>query len=237
MIKLTVRQTQVLKLIKEAIEETGFPPTRAEIAAKLGFSSANAAEEHLRALNKKGVITIKAGTSRGIKILLDPFFSDDENQSLSFPSKNITPKFLSKFKPSSLSKYIESSFSLPLIGRVAAGSPLFASEQFERHFQCDPSMFAEKPDYLLKVKGLSMRDAGILDGDLVAVKRQSDVCDGSIIVARIDDEVTVKRFKQTAEKIELIPANPNFSTIIVSKGKSDFHIEGLIVGLIRTAQF
>lgn len=204
MIKLTARQQQILDLISEAIEITGFPPTRAEIAAELGFRSANAAEEHLQALARKGMIEIAPGISRGIRL-----------------------------KNSGHERAMPVPLSVPLVGRVAAGSPILAQEHIESTYQLDPSMFPVKPDFLLKVKGLSMRDAGILDGDLLAVKKAASARNGQIVVARLGDEVTVKRFQRVGSHVELISENPDFVPIVVKGNRDDFVIEGLAVGLLR----
>ncbi|MYM25062.1 transcriptional repressor LexA [Duganella sp. FT135W] len=210
MLKLTARQEQILNLIKDAIENTGFPPTRAEIANELGFKSANAAEEHLQALARKGAIEIAAGTSRGIRLL-------------GVHAEPATPKV-----PAALM------MSLPLIGRVAAGSPILAQENLEASYSVDPAMFASKPDYLLKVRGESMRDAGIMDGDLLAVKKVDSAKNGQIVVARIGSEVTVKRYRKTGSTIELLPENPDFNVITVDPEADEFALEGLAVGLMRT---
>ena len=223
--KLTSRQQQILELIQRAIERTGSPPTRAEIAAELGYRSPNAAEEHLKALARKGVIDLVSGTSRGIRVKSDTLRrlnasrlrSGDE---ATFDAMPVVPAALLALQ-------------LPLVGRVAAGSPILAQEHIERTFTVEPHLFARKPDYLLKVRGMSMRDAGILDGDLLAVQRTDDAKDGQIVVARLGDEVTVKRLKRTAAGIELLPENPDFSTIHVPAGSTDFSLEGLAVGLIR----
>jgi repressor LexA len=209
MIKLTARQEEILNLIREAIENTGFPPTRAEIAAELGFKSANAAEEHLQALARKGAIEISPGTSRGIR--------------LTGPVVEAIP-----MPPPTLM------MALPLVGRVAAGSPILALEHVEATYSVDPAMFTSKPDYLLKVRGLSMRDAGIMDGDLLAVKKVDTAKNGQIVVARIGDDVTVKRYKKTGTLIELFPENPDFKVIRVDPAVDDFTLEGLAVGLMRT---
>ena len=211
MTKLTARQQQVFDLIRRAIERSGFPPTRAEIAAELGFSSPNAAEEHLRALARKGVIELAAGASRGIRLL----GLDDSPHQFTLPHAGLMQ------------------LSLPLVGRVAAGSPILAQEHIERNFQCDPNMFARQPDYLLKVRGMSMRDAGILDGDLLAVQKAADAREGQIVVARIGDDVTVKRFHRVPGGVELIAENPDFENINVDEGSGDFALEGIAVGLIR----
>ncbi|MGI4814033.1 MAG: transcriptional repressor LexA [Janthinobacterium lividum] len=209
--KLTDRQQQVFDLIHRAIQRTGFPPTRAEIAAELGFSSANSAEEHLRALARKGVIELARGASRGIRLKIP----EHETQQAELALPGIRQ------------------LNLPLIGRVAAGSPILAQEHISRHYACDPSMFAAAPDYLLQVRGMSMRDAGILDGDLLAVQRHQSARNGQVVVARIGDEVTVKRFRQRDGDIELIAENPDYSNIIVDAGSPEFALEGIAVGLIR----
>ncbi|MEY4677154.1 MAG: hypothetical protein RLZZ470_1661 [Pseudomonadota bacterium] len=214
-IKLTARQQQILELIQTAIHNTGAPPTRAEIAHELGFKSPNAAEEHLQALARKGVIQLVSGTSRGIR-LRSPVAD--------------TPT--SSFKQFTLPLQSLAQLSLPLVGRVAAGSPILAQEHIEQTYQVEASMFQQQPDYLLKVKGLSMRDVGILDGDLLAVKATPDARNGQIVVARLGEEVTVKRFQRSPQGIALHPENPDFSTIHVQPGEP-FQIEGLAVGLIR----
>jgi repressor LexA len=209
MIKLTPRQEQILNLIKDAIDNTGFPPTRAEIAAELGFKSANAAEEHLQALARKGAIEISPGTSRGIRLI--------------GASLDVIP-----LVPPTLM------MSLPLVGRVAAGSPILAQEHVEATYSVDPAMFSAKPDFLLKVRGWSMRDAGIMDGDLLAVKKVDSAKNGQIVVARIGEDVTVKRYKKTGGLIELLPENPDFKVIRVDPEVDDFALEGLAVGLMRS---
>ncbi|MDP3785530.1 MAG: transcriptional repressor LexA [Undibacterium sp.] len=216
MLKLTARQEQILNLIKDAIQNTGFPPTRAEIANELGFRSTNAAEEHLQALARKGVIEIAAGTSRGIRLL-------DSELSRRMPSMQMALPHPSLMQ-----------LSLPLVGRVAAGSPILATEHVEATYNVDPSLFSSRPDFLLKVRGLSMRDVGIMDGDLLAVKKSDSARNGQIVVARIGDEVTVKRYMKTSKGIELLPENPDFSPIIVNENESDFALEGLAVGLLRS---
>ena len=216
MIKLTARQQQILDLIRNAIETTGFPPTRAEIAAELGFRSINAAEEHLQALARKGAITIAPGTSRGIKLC------DATQDREGLPPGQMT-----------LPHAALRQLALPLVGRVAAGSPILAQEHIETTYNVDPGLFAQKPDYLLKVRGMSMRDAGILDGDLLAVKKVDTARNGQIVVARLGDEVTVKRLNKTASHIELHPENPDFTLITVEAGREDFALEGLAVGLLR----
>ncbi|MGK5037520.1 transcriptional repressor LexA [Janthinobacterium sp. LB3P118] len=213
MIKLTARQEQILNLIKDAIENTGFPPTRAEIANELGFKSANAAEEHLQALARKGAIEISPGTSRGIRLI--------------GAAATAAAEALASKVPAALL------MSLPLIGRVAAGSPILAQENLEASYNVDPALFSAKPDFLLKVRGWSMRDAGIMDGDLLAVKKVDSAKNGQIVVARIGDEVTVKRYKKTGSVIELLPENPDFKVITVSP-EDEFALEGLAVGLMRS---
>ncbi|MFL9923761.1 transcriptional repressor LexA [Herbaspirillum lusitanum] len=213
MLKLTARQEQILNLIKNAIENTGFPPTRAEIATELGFRSANAAEEHLQALARKGAIEISPGTSRGIRLRESGLSSQARQMALPHPALM--------------------QLSLPLIGRVAAGSPILAQEHIEKNFQVDPAFFPTKPDYLLKVRGMSMRDAGILDGDLLAVKKADQARNGQIVVARLGDDVTVKRYQKTGSLIELLPENPDFQPIQIRAGEEDFVLEGLAVGLMR----
>ncbi|MFM0201528.1 transcriptional repressor LexA [Paraburkholderia fungorum] len=216
MTKLTARQQQVFDLIRRAIERTGFPPTRAEIAAELGFSSANSAEEHLRALARKGVIELAAGASRGIRLLAG---AEDSPYQFTLPHASIMQ------------------LSLPLIGRVAAGSPILAQEHISQHYACDPALFSSKPDYLLKVRGLSMRDAGIFDGDLLAVQKKTEAKDGQIIIARLGDDVTVKRLKRRPNGIELIAENPDYDNIFVETGSAEFALEGIAVGLIRPGEF
>jgi repressor LexA len=214
--KLTARQQQILDLIQSAVARTGAPPTRAEIAAELGFKSANAAEEHLQALARKGVIELVSGTSRGIRLHGDALRSINE----------------SRIKQFSLPLQSLAQLALPLVGRVAAGSPILAQEHIDQTYYADASLFSRKPDYLLKVRGMSMRDVGILDGDLLAVQSTRDAHNGQIVVARIDDEVTVKRYQRARDHIELHPANPDFKVINVMPDQS-FAIEGLAVGLIR----
>jgi repressor LexA len=215
MLKLTARQEQILNLIKEAIDNTGFPPTRAEIAQELGFRSANAAEEHLQALARKGAIEISPGTSRGIRLVGTAAGTGAEAASVP-----VVPAALL--------------MSLPLVGRVAAGSPILAQEHVEATYSVDPAMFSSKPDFLLKVKGWSMRDAGICDGDFLAVKKVDSAKNGQIVVARIGDEVTVKRYRKNGSSIELLPENPDFSVITVNPQTDEFALEGLAVGLLRS---
>ncbi|NML14496.1 transcriptional repressor LexA [Azohydromonas caseinilytica] len=216
---LTPRQQQVFDLVQEAIERTGAPPTRAEIAAQLGFRSANAAEEHLQALARKGAIELVGGTSRGIRL------KSDTLRALRAARADDT------MAPPAL--LAAAALSLPLVGRVAAGSPILAQEHIDQHYQVSPALFPVKPDYLLRVRGMSMRDAGILDGDLLAVQRADDARNGQIVVARLGDEVTVKRFQRTRAGIELLPENPEFQPIRIAPGSTDFALEGVAVGLIR----
>jgi repressor LexA len=218
--KLTARQQQVLDLVQSAIERTGAPPTRAEIAAELGFKSANAAEEHLQALARKGVIELVGGTSRGIRL------KSDTLRALAQARLNPYGKQFQLPLPSM------AQLTLPLVGRVAAGSPILAQEHVDQTFVVEATMFPRRPDYLLKVRGMSMRDAGILDGDLLAVQRTKDARSGQIVVARIGDDVTVKRLRRSQGSIELLAENPDYPTIVVPPG-TDFDLEGVAVGLIR----
>lgn len=214
-VKLTARQQQILDLIRSTIGRTGAPPTRAEIATELGFKSANAAEEHLQALARKGVIELVSGTSRGIRLKGDALRSLNESRnqfSLSLPGM--------------------AQLALPLIGRVAAGSPILAQEHVEQTYYLENTLFQQQPDYLLKVRGMSMRDIGIMDGDLLAVQSTKDARNGQIVVARLGEEVTVKRLQRTSDVIELHAENPDYPTIVVQPGEP-FEIEGLAVGLIR----
>ncbi|KFA58606.1 repressor LexA [Gilliamella sp. Choc4-2] len=200
---LTERQQQIYDLIKENVQTTGMPPTRAEIAKSLGFRSANAAEEHLKALAKKGAIELITGSSRGIRLLLEN--QEDPNELV----------------------------GLPLIGQVAAGSPILAQEHIESHYQIDPSLFKPHADFLLRVHGMSMKDIGILDGDLLAVHKTQDVKNGQVVVARIDDEVTVKRLSRQGKNVHLLAENEAFSPIEIDLEQQNFAIEGLAVGIIR----
>ncbi|BDR09957.1 LexA repressor [Comamonas testosteroni] len=218
--KLTPRQQQILDLIQSTIARTGAPPTRAEIASTFGFKSANAAEEHLQALARKGVIDLVSGTSRGIRLRADTVRNINAARGASFalPLTALAP------------------LVLPLVGRVAAGSPILAQEHIDQSYSVEPSLFAAKPDYLLKVRGMSMRDAGIMDGDLLAVQATHEARNGQIVVARLGDDVTVKRFKRTPQGIELLPENPDYKIIHVDP-EEPFAIEGLAVGLIRNSMF
>jgi repressor LexA len=203
--KLTTRQKEILNFISQFIEKHKFPPTRSEVSAHFGFRSPNAAEAHLRALEKKSVIGIERGAARGISLL--PLAADE------LPPSANTP--------------------LPLVGRVAAGSPLLAQENIEDEYRVDPSLFPQKPHYLLRVEGMSMQDAGILDGDLLAVHRTPEAHNGQIVVARVDDEVTVKRFRRQGSLVLLLPENPDFEPIEIDLRRQELAIEGLGVGVIR----
>lgn len=213
--KLTARQQEILELIQNSIAETGAPPTRAEIARTLGFKSANAAEEHLQALARKGAIDLVSGTSRGIRL---------KGASRSTLHNNLD---MGSMMLPGLSQ-----LALPLVGRVAAGSPILAQEHVDTTYHVENNLFQERPDYLLRVRGMSMRDAGIMDGDLLAVKSTKEVRNGQIVVARLGDEVTVKRLRRSAGMIELLPENPDYNIIVVHP-EEPFDIEGLAVGLIR----
>lgn len=200
---LTARQQEVFDLIRDRISQTGMPPTRAEIAQQLGFRSPNAAEEHLKALARKGVIEIVSGASRGLRLLVEE----------------------------------EDDAGLPLVGRVAAGEPLLAQQHIEGHYQVDPALFKPHADFLLRVSGMSMKDIGIMDGDLLAVHKTQDVRNGQVVVARIEDEVTVKRLKKHGNTIELLPENNDFTPIVVDLRDQNFTIEGLAVGVIRNGEW
>jgi len=199
MTDLTPRQSEVLRFIQRSLAETGMPPTRAEIAAQLGFRSPNAAEEHLRTLARKGVIELLPSASRGIR----------------------------------LHDTLREQLGLPLVGRVAAGRPILAQENIVEHVNLDPGLFQPKPHYLLKVVGMSMKDAGILDGDLVAVHRTADVRNRQIVVARLEDEVTVKRYRQEGSVVWLLPENSDFDPIRVDLKEQSLLIEGVVVGVLR----
>jgi repressor LexA len=223
--KLTARQQQILDLVQSAIERTGAPPTRAEIASELGFKSPNAAEEHLQALARKGVIELVGGTSRGIRLKSDTLRALNEARMAPFQHQYSKQYLLPLPNLAQL--------TLPLVGRVAAGSPILAQEHVDQTYVMEASMWTRKPDYLLKVKGMSMRDAGILDGDLLAVQKTKDAKNGQIVVARLGDEVTVKRLRRTSKGVELLPENPDFQPIFVPADAEDFELEGIAVGLIR----
>ncbi|MFG6449200.1 transcriptional repressor LexA [Roseateles sp. BYS180W] len=220
--KLTPRQQEILDLVRRSIETTGAPPTRAEIAAQLGFRSANAAEEHLQALARKGVLELVGGTSRGIRLKADTL------QQLHRARQQVQSKFSPLQAISDALPCV-----LPLVGRVAAGHPILAQEHVEQHVAVQAHLFSAQPDYLLRVKGLSMKDAGILDGDLLAVRQTREARNGQIVVARLGDEVTVKRWRRQGQRIELLPENPDFEPIIVQADRDDITIEGIAVGLIR----
>ncbi len=225
--KLTPRQQQIFELIQRSIARTGAPPTRAEIASELGFRSANAAEEHLQALARKGVIELVGGTSRGIRLKAGTLRTVNESR------REESSKSGKSVLPFNLPLPGLEQLVLPLVGRVAAGSPILAQEHVEQTYAVEPSLFSRKPDYLLRVRGMSMKDIGILDGDLLAVAQAREARNGQIVVARIGDEVTVKRFLRTPQGIQLLPENPDFEPILVSPEQDDFELEGLAVGLIR----
>ena len=195
--KLTPRQQEILDFIKSTLEVLGAPPTRMEISSAFGFASPNAAEDHLKALAKKGAIVLEPGSARGIRLV--------------------------------------EQLGLPLIGSVAAGSPILAVENVQGRYAFDANMFSPKADFLLKVRGLSMIDIGMFDGDLLAVHKTNQARDGQDVVARIDEEVTVKRLQHRDGFIELIAENPDFEPIVVRPGEAEFAIEGIAVGLIRGA--
>jgi repressor LexA len=199
---LTPRQIDILRLIEAHLEESGFPPTRAEICKAMGFSSPNAAETHLRALERKGVIEMTSGASRGIRL-----------KHSSHPS------------------------TLPVVGRVAAGSPMLAEQNVEQHCRVDPALFDPPADYLLRVRGMSMRDAGILEGDLLAVHRTRNFRSGQIVVARLHDEVTVKRIQRNRNTVELLSENPDFQPIVIDLKRDPLEIEGIAVGVIRSGRW
>jgi repressor LexA len=204
---LTKRQIEILKYISEHIDNQGLPPTRSELCQHFGFQSPNAAESHLRALAVKGVIRLERGRSRGITLTT--------LSRATLPAGDRLP--------------------LPLVGRVAAGSPLLAEQNIEHEYRVDPALFSPRPHYLLRVQGMSMRDAGILDGDLLAVHRSPEARDGQVVVARIDDEVTVKRFRRRGHEVMLLPENPDFAPIRVDLRRQSLVIEGLGVGVIRSS--
>ncbi len=203
---LTERQAEILRLIRELTEVSGFPPTRAEIARSMGFRSVNAAEQHLRALEKKGVLEISSGASRGIRV-----------------------KDRSAHK---LGRLLE----LPVIGRVAAGSPILAEAHVQGRYQLDPNLFTPRADYLLRVRGMSMRDAGILENDLLAVHRAQEARSGQVVVARLDDEVTVKRLRRRGYSVQLLAENPDFEPIELDLRRDSLAIEGIAVGIIRSGR-
>ena len=202
---LTERQAEILRLVRELTEVSGYPPTRAEIAERMGFRSVNAAEQHLRALEKKGAIEISSGASRGIRVR-------DARQA----SRRL--------------------LELPVVGRVAAGAPMLAEENVQGHYQVDPNLFTPRADYLLRVRGMSMRDAGILEGDLLAVHRTPEARSGQIVVARLADEVTVKRLRRRGHTVQLEAENPDFAPIEIDLRRDDLAIEGIAVGVIRNGK-
>ena len=210
--QLTARQRQILDLIRHHVRETGYPPTRAEIAQAFGFRSVNAAVDHLKALARHGVIELRQGTSRGIRLLDRDAAEEGDGRSPGQPS------------------------GLPVVGRVAAGSPILAEEHIEEYHPLDPNLFRPRADYLLRVRGSSMRDVGILDADLLAVHRTQEAQNGQIVVARLDDEVTVKRFRRHARwthRVQLLPENPAFEPISIDLREQALVIEGLGVGVLR----
>jgi repressor LexA len=204
---LTARQSEILDFIRSTLAESGAPPTRDEIARAFGFRSLNAAEQHLRALAQKGAIDLVAGASRGIR-LKDTVLALQE---------------------------AAAAFGLPLVGKVAAGSPILAQENVLRQAAVDPLMFKPRADYLLEVRGMSMRDAGIFDGDWLAVHKQDQAAGGQIVVARLGDEVTVKRLRYKGSRIELQAENPDYPPIVVDLKRDALAIEGIVVGVIRPA--
>jgi repressor LexA len=204
--KLTERQSEILQLIRDLTEVSGYPPTRAEIAERMGFRSVNAAEQHLRALEKKGAIDIEAGASRGIRVR-DP-------------------------RPGGRGRLLE----LPVIGRVAAGSPMLAEEHVQGRYQLDPNLFTPRADYLLRVRGMSMKDVGILEGDLLAVHKTQEARTGQIVVARLADEVTVKRLRRRGSVVALEAENADFAPIEVDLRRDTLVIEGIAVGVIRNGK-
>jgi repressor LexA len=206
--ELTKRQSEVLDVIQDCIETTGMPPTRVELAKILGFRSANAAEEHLKALARKGAIEIISGTSRGIRVL-------------------------GEYKK----EHEDVEEGLPLVGRVAAGEPILAKEHIEAHYSVDPSLFHPGADFLLRVHGESMKDIGIMDGDLLAVHKTRDIHNGQVVVARVEDDVTVKRFYREGSEVVLKAENSHFAPIKVDLQNQSFDIEGIAVGVIRTADW
>lgn len=201
--KLTPRQAEILAFIKRCLDDNGFPPTRAEIAQELGFKSPNAAEEHLKALARKGAIEMTPGASRGIRI------------------------------PAAETRVAANETTLPVIGRVAAGAPILAEQHIEDACNINPAFFHPRADYLLRVHGMSMKDVGIFDGDLLAVHTCREARNGQIVVARIGDEVTVKRFNRNGNKVQLLAENPEFAPIEIDLQTQDLVIEGLSVGVIR----
>ena len=200
--QLTARQQQVLTFIKTYMVSNGYPPTRVDIARELGFRSPNAAEDHLKALARKGAIEMIPGASRGLRLAGEHAPVEEES-------------------------------GLPVIGQVAAGAPILAVENIEKHCRIDPAFFSPRADYLLRVRGMSMKDIGIYDGDLLAVHRTSEARNGQVVVARMGEEVTVKRFQKQGRKVSLIAENPEFAPIEIDLAEQELVIEGLSVGVIR----
>ena len=280
--KLTPRQVEVLACLVQVLNERGIPPTRAELAATLGFRSPNAAETHLRALARKGVIELAPGTSRGIRLCMPAAMDALESapSSTRLPAairaagvasgqagrvaghagghtgghtggytggqadrddirRGTGPSELPVTTPASSAAdstaFLSSMLTLPVIGAVAAGVPILAAPHVEARYQVASDLFRGGVDYLLRVRGMSMRDAGILDGDLLAVRATQDVTNGQIVVARLDDEVTVKRFRRRGQKVTLLPENPDFDPLEIDLDMQALHIEGLAVGVVRTA--
>jgi repressor LexA len=241
---LTARQQEILTFIAKHIEDSGFPPTRLDICAALGFKSPNAAEEHLKALARKGAISMVPGASRSIRLLhpvegLEEGVDDTEPSSHQSPGRSVSSSAANRLKKFAVKAMadIEAGLRIPLVGRVAAGAPILASEHVETEYQIDVGLFPNPPDYLLKVRGMSMRDAGILHDDLLAVKRLygglADARDGQIVVARLENEVTVKRLQRDGNQVLLLPENPEFEPIVVDPERDFLEIEGLGIGVIR----
>ena len=241
---LTARQQEILTFIAKHIEDSGFPPTRLDICAALGFKSPNAAEEHLKALARKGAISMVPGASRSIRLLhpvegLEEDVDDTEPSSHQSPGRSVSSSAANRLKKFAVKAMadIEAGLRIPLVGRVAAGAPILASEHVETEYQIDVGLFPNPPDYLLKVRGMSMRDAGILHDDLLAVKRLygglADARDGQIVVARLENEVTVKRLQRDGNQVLLLPENPEFEPIVVDPERDFLEIEGLGIGVIR----
>lgn len=260
--KLTPRQVEVLACLVQALNERGIPPTRAELAKTLGFRSPNAAETHLRALARKGVIELAPSTSRGIRLCMpaamDALESAPPASGLAEAvraagvvsgqaahtggparAEGIGPRGLPVANPAppaaESAAFLSSMRTLPVIGAVAAGVPILAAPHVEARYQVASDLFRGGVDYLLRVRGMSMRDAGILDGDLLAVRATQDITNGQIVVARLDDEVTVKRFRRQGQKVTLLPENPDFDPLEIDLSVQALHIEGLAVGVVRTA--
>ena len=204
MSELTARQAQILAFIQDHTDAEGLPPTLQQIADAFGFRQACAAHKHVRRLEQAGHLQVRPNQARGIRLASRTSRSRDDDR-----------------------------LTLAVLGRVAAGTPIGADAGIERELHIDRALFSTTPDYLLRVQGDSMRGEGIFDGDLVAVKRAIDARDGQIVIARIDEEITIKRLERTAHGIRLLPRNPDYPPIDVAPG-SDFAIEGLYCGLVRT---